>query len=265
MADSPTTREQLSMFFVATERAATADPEPTETPPPQPEERPNHVSAGRQLRALQRSIPLEPPAKRIPLPRIVGGVCEERANRLQPDGTLAPCFRVTCPRHLAIDIGDPVVIGPTREAALICSTAGQDAMMGRRPELSAYPDTYGEVEAFGDLVVERIPYLPWSCDLDLIAQYPDGAPLDVIARALGVSEEVVRRDLNSAEALRDDACETVEDAIEEAAPRMRRAPRKPSPSKLASPGAIPAAIVRREEQEPPPAPRMLTADDVFTF
>lgn len=237
---------------------------PTEdrTPDPEPESPPPSAAPDRRFRALQRSLlaPLEA-TRPEPMPRIVAGVCSEREARRRPDGTLDPCPRVRCPHHLAIDLGDPEEIGPVREAALTASTAGQPVEMGRRPSLSAYPRTHGEVEQFADLVIDRLPTLPDTCELDVIARYPDGVPVEEIARVLGVTPEVVRRDTMSAAAKLFD--ETAADALanlEEALPRVRRATQRSEPR----PAPPPVVIVRHEEREAPP-PRELTAGEIFTF
>ena len=261
MGDAPQ-REQLAMFGLPPEPVPDSPPPAEPAPPP----RPPATAADRRARALQRSLlaPVEA-APVEPMPRIVGGVCSERTHRLAPDGSLAPCPRVRCPHHLAIDVGEPERIGRAVEAPLVCSTAGQEVEMGRRPGLSAYPETHGEAVEFIELVVARLETMPETCALDVIARYPDGAPVEAIARVLGVTPEVVRRDTESAVAKTFDP--TAGDAwsnLEEAAARTVRAARRPAPGKVGEPGPVPTAIVRREEREAP-EPREATAGEIFTF
>ena len=262
---------QLGLFGGEEPPMPAPKPEAKPDPPRQPAAA---VSAERALCALQRPLAVvastdpEPPGLEgwrewlaEPPPRIVGGVCSEMAERRRSDGSLAPCPRLSCPHHLAIDVGEPEEIGPVREAALTASTAGQPVEMGRRPSLSAYPRTHGEVEQFADLVIDRLPTLPDTCELDVIARHPDGVPVEEIARVLGVTPEVVRRDTMSAAAKLFD--ETAADALanlEEALPRVRRAAQRSEPR----PATPPVAIVRHEEREAPP-PRELTAGEIFTF
>jgi len=243
-----------------------------------------HVSAARQVRALTLHLPIvadadpDPPgydgwreylgAERS---RIVGGVCTELARRQRPDGTLAPCAWTACPHHLAVDQGEVVDLGPVREAELVASTAGLPVEMGRRPSLSAIPETAGEVHDFSDEVAARLdgraPPLPYSCTLDVVREYPDGAPVAVVAAALGVSEELVRViGLKVARlwfgAEHPDAWANLEAVIERQAEPVRRAP-PARPSKVAPPPPVPLAIVRVEREAPPP--RDPIAEDLFTF
>lgn len=263
-------REQLAMFGLPSVAVETADLSPASPRCATIDETtaaaPRRTDSSRALRALQRSLPVVvQPAPVEPMPRVVGGVCSARAERLREDGSLGPCPRVRCPHHLAIDLGEPETIGPAREAPLVCSTAGQDAELGRRPGLSAYPETHGEVESFADHVVDRLATLPDTCELDVIARYPDGVPVCEIARVLGVSPEVVRRDTESATRKLFD--EDVSDAwtnLEEAAARAKRPARRPTPSKIGEPSTAPRAIVRRETGDVP-RPVELTAGEIFTF
>lgn len=252
------------------------------------------VGAGRQLRALQASLPVirdaDPDPAGLegwreelgaPMPRIVGGVCSEVAARTCPDGTLAPCPRVRCPHHLGLHVGEVTEVGPIREAELVISTAGLPPEMGRRPALPALPETHGEVEAFQGAAVEALARLPDTCELEVVARYPDGVPVEEIARVLGVSEEIVRidtvaasRKLLRAAGLPDRMAalpshESWSSGVDHAAALERIAP-TPKPrrprvrrSKAAPPPPVPRAIVRVERDAP--APREPTAEDVFTF
>lgn len=244
-----------------------------------------HVSAARQVRALTLHLPIVADADPDPpgydgwreylgaeRPRIVGGACTELARRQRPDGTLAPCAWTACSHHLAVDQGEVVDLGPVREAELVASTAGLPVEMGRRPSLSAIPETAGEVHDFADGVAARLdgraPPLPYSCTLDVVREYPDGAPVAVVAAALGVSEELVRViGLKVARlwfgAEHPDAWANLEAVIERQTEAVRRAPATCRPSKVAPPPPVPRAIVRVEREAPPP--REPSAEDLFTF
>ena len=227
---------------------------------------------------------------------VLGGDPDAMALRSagRPVLDLAPCAWTACPHHLAVDVGETVTIGPVREAELVLSTAGRPPEMGRRGSLSSTPETAGEVHDFAVAVVERVPEMPDTCTLDVIDRYPDEAPIAEVARVLGVSEEMVRVDTNRAIAkilaaggaldpkiaaallagrllgvdgagaeltIRSgaDPHEVIERAASKGcgqAPVSARAP-------VADPVPAPARIVRVEREAP--APRELTADDVFTF
>lgn len=271
--------DQLQMFG-----GAPTTPRP-EAPAPGPEakrttvilgRRGRHVAAGRALALLQRSLPTvqdpDPPGlegwrgyldETHRRPRIVDGVCSELAERRQADGALAPCPRVLCPHHLLLDRGEVVQVGDRLVAAIVASAAGRPAEMGRRPALSPIP-THSEHSAFDALALERLTEIPRTCSLEVVAAYPDGAPLAVIADALGLSEEEVRRATNSAAAaLFDETCSDAIENLAEAAPREVRAPRPAPVSKIADPAPVPAAIVRVEREALAPAEP--SADEIFTF
>ena len=273
---------------IAAPAEATPEPAPVRVVAP-----PISVGAGRQLRALQASLPVirdaDPDPAGLegwreelgaPMPRIVGGVCSEVAARTRADGTLAPCPRFRCPHHLGVHVGEVTAVGPIREAELVISTAGLPAKMGRRPALPALPEAHGEVEAFQGEAIDALPRLPDTCELEVIARHPDGVPVEEIARVLGVSEEIVRLDTVAAGrkllraaglpihaelsrlAVREVAVDHAA-ALERIAPTAK--PRRPRVrrSKAAPPPPVPRAIVRQEREAP--APRELTAEDVFTF
>jgi hypothetical protein len=273
---------QLALFDLgppAAEPERAPDPAPVPPPPPAAA-----VSAARQVRALTLHLPIVADADPDPpgydgwrdhlgaeRPRIAGGTCTELARRQRPDGTLAPCAWTACPHHLAVDQGEVVDLGPVREAELVASTAGLPVEMGRRPSLSAIPETAGEVHDFADGVAARLdgraPPLPYSCTLDVVREYPDGAPIAVVASALGVSEELVRViGLKVARlwfgAEHPDAWANLEAVIERKTDPVRRAP-PVRPSKVAPPPTVPRAIVRVEREAPPP--REPSAEDLFTF
>lgn len=260
MSEALPPREQLAMFDLGP--AKPEEPKPALVIDRAPAGR--HTSAARQLRALQRSIPIGV-AKVEPMPMIVGGVCSELRERTRPDGTVGPCARVRCPHHLALDQGEIVQIGPTREAGLVCSTAGKPVEMGRRAALSPYPDTHAEIVAFEDLVIERLGELPDTCTLDVIARHPDGAPVEVIAATLGVTEEIVRRAYKSVvDKGFDPTCESAADNLDEMAPRTKRARHK-SASKATPPSPVTAVriVLNQERDRKVPAPREKTADEIF--
>lgn len=267
---------QLAMFDLD------PDPDPIRVDPSAPAKvaEARHVSAVRAMRALQRSLPVvadvdpDPPGLDgwraylgIPRPTVRRGVCSELEGRRRADGTLSPCAWTACPHSLVVDVGEVVEVGPVREAELVLSTAGLPVGMGRRPSLSALPETAGEIDAFTVEVLARLdgalPPLPWSCELDVIAAYPDGAPVAVIAEALGVSEEIARLAVVKVTARWFD--ERAEDAtanLELVAP-ARPVATTAAPSKIGEPGPVPAGI-RRVERDAPPV-RELTAEDLFTF
>lgn len=281
---------QLAMFDLGP--AAPAEPAPitvdADKPAP-PVSVAAHVSAARQVRALTLHLPIVADADPDPpgydgwreylgadRPRTVTTTtCTEFARRQRPDGTLAPCAWTACPHHLAVDQGEVVDLGPVREAELVASTAGLPVEMGRRPSLSAIPETAGEVHDFADAVAARLdgraPPLPYTCTLDVVREYPDGAPIAVVAAALGVSEELVRViGLKVARlwfgAEHPDAWANLEDVIERrtAADELaRRRAVASRPSKIADPPPVPRAIVRVEREAP--APREPGADELFTF
>ena len=272
---------QLALFDLgppAAEPERAPDPAPVPLPPPAAA-----VSAARQVRALTLHLPIVADADPDPpgydgwreylgaeRPRIVGGVCTELARRQRPDGTLAPCAWTACSHHLAVDQGEVVDLGPVREAELVASTAGLPVEMGRRPSLSAIPETAGEVHDFADGVAARLdgraPPLPYSCTLDVVREYPDGAPVAVVAAALGVSEELVRViGLKVARlwfgAEHPDAWANLEAVIERRTEPVAAV--REAPSKAADPLPVPRAIVRVEREAPPP--REPSAEDLFTF
>lgn len=272
---------QLALFDLgppAAEPERAPDPAPVPLPPPAAA-----VSAARQVRALTLHLPIVADADPDPpgydgwreylgaeRPRIVGGVCTELARRQRPDGTLAPCAWTACSHHLAVDQGEVVDLGPVREAELVASTAGLPVEMGRRPSLSAIPETAGEVHDFADGVAARLdgraPPLPYSCTLDVVREYPDGAPVAVVAAALGVSEELVRViGLKVARlwfgAEHPDAWANLEAVIERRTEPVAAV--REAPSKAADPLPVPRAIVRVEREAPPP--REPTAEELFTF
>lgn len=278
---------QLAMFDLGP--AAPAEPAPitvdADKPAP-PVSVAAHVSAARQVRALTLHLPIVADADPDPpgydgwreylgadRPRTVTTTtCTEFARRQRPDGTLAPCAWTACPHHLAVDQGEVVDLGPVREAELVASTAGLPVEMGRRPSLSAIPETAGEVHDFADAVAARLdgraPPLPYSCTLDVVREYPDGAPIAVVAGALGVSEELVRviglkvaRLWSGAEHV--DALANLEAVIERQVEPVERAPAARRPSKVAPLAPVPRAIVRVEREAPPP--KEPSAEDLFTF
>lgn len=271
---------QLAMFEVAPTDPAPIRVDPAAPPPAVSTAA--HVSAARAIRALQVSLPVvdtvepDPPGYdgwraylATARPRIVGGACTEAANRRRPDGTLGPCGWTACPHHLGVDVGEVVDLGPVREAELVATTAGLPVEMGRRPSLSAIPETAGEVHEFADAAIARLdgraPPLPYSCTLDVVAEYPDGAPIAIIARALGVSEEIVRLVLfRTGRVLYNPGHPDAWANLEAAAGAPRQvAPVKVAPSKIAAPGPAPVAIVRVEREAPPV--REPSAEDLFTF
>lgn len=287
---------QLSMFGEPPEAAVELQ-EPRR-PEPLRVAHAGNVAAARQLRALQRSLPVVAQADPDP-PGLEGwraelgrtrprtdraGVCSELARRTQPDGTVAPCGWTACHHHLAIDVGEVTEVGPIREAELVLSTAGLASEMGRRPSLSAIPETAGEVDQFALDTIARLDELPETCALDVVAKYPDGAPVEVIARVLGVSTEQVRLDTIRAVAKVHraagvdiaaaagrisptdpipgvDPIEALDRAVRPS--QVKAPPPRTRPSKLATPPPAPAAIVRVEREAP--APREPTADELFTF
>lgn len=265
---------QLGLF--GGEESPPAAPKPEAKPdPPRPPAA--AVSAERTLRALQRALPVvaatepDPPGLEgwrewlaEPPPRIVGGVCSEMAERQRQDGSLAPCPRLSCPHHLAIDRGEVVTVGRYREADLVLSTAGLPVEIGRRPALPAVPETQGQVDAFAAAVLERLSELPETCTLEVIARYPDGAPIEEIERVLGVSGEMARRDLLRAQAKLFDPASADATANLEAAAPTRRKVRPPKQRRTAAdPTPVPRAIVRRETEAPPV--REPSAGEIFTF
>lgn len=273
---------QLALFDLgppAAEPERAPDPAPVPLPPPAAA-----VSAARQVRALTLHLPVIADADPDPpgydgwreylgadRPRTVTTTtCTEFARRQRPDGTLAPCGWTACPHHLAVDQGEVVDLGPVREAELVASTAGLPVEMGRRPSLSAIPETAGEVHDFADAVAARLdgraPPLPYSCTLDVVREYPDGAPVAVVAAALGVSEELVRViGLKVARlwfgAEHPDAWANLEAVIERRTEPVAAV--REAPSKAADPLPVPRAIVRVEREAPPP--REPTAEELFTF
>ena len=301
---------QLSMFDLGPPPPAESAPIAVDADKPAPPVSvAAHVSAARQVRALTLHLPIVADADPDPpgydgwreylgaeRPRIVGGACTELARRHRPDGTLEPCAWTACSHHLAVDQGEVVDLGPVREAELVASTAGLPVEMGRRPSLSAIPETAGEVHDFADGVAARLdgraPPLPYTCTLDVVREYPDGAPIEVVARATGISEEAVRLDLNRAvlkilmagDAIDPEVARQVRstrlasidgaeltirsdadpvETLERAAPNARvRRPVEPR-RRQAEPPPVPRAIVRVEREAPPP--REPSAEDLFTF
>lgn len=278
-----------------------------EPPPPAPPRRePREVSAERAARAAQRTIDgvaLDPPDIEgwreelgHPRPQIVNGVCVTGEKwRRRVDGTLGPCPIFTCPRHLGLDVGEPITIGGRRHAELIASRAGEDPTMGRRPALPAVP-TDGEADAFALHVIARNDFLPATCERDVIAQIRqqepdidepdpeqlaarvDAVAVRVIAYHLGVSEEQVRLDtLSGAEKLgirmvNGQPLPGYGDHAEQLLARIsgRRLP--PTDAEVAASvagaralltdTAPPPVVIRRIEREAPP-PRELTVDEIF--
>lgn len=221
---------------------AISSPDPAPSPPPPRRE----VSAEREGRAAQVSMPLslDPPdidgwreELGHPRPQIVNGVCITGEKwRRRVDGTLGPCPMFTCPRHLGLDVGEPITIGGRRHAELILNRAGEDATMGRRPALPAVP-TDGEADEFALHAIARAEAMPETCERDVIAHLRavdareeiesatervtldvagvgevstaervardvDAVRVSAIATHLGVSEEQIRQDtLSGAEKL----------------------------------------------------------------
>ena len=271
---------QLAMFDLGPVKADPAPIRVDPAAPAPPVTTAAHVSAARAIRALTLSLPVvaatdpDPPGYDgwrdylgVPRPRIVGGTCTELANRRRPDGSLGPCGWTACPHHLSVDVGEVVDLGPVREAELVATTAGLPVEMGRRPSLSAIPETAGEVHEFADCVAGRLDGrgspLPYSCTLDVVAAYPDGAPIAVIAGALGVSEEVVRLVLFRTGRILYRPGEGAWDELAAGAEPSRAKVSPAVPSKIAPPVPVPAAIVRVERDAP--AVRELTAEELFTF
>lgn len=239
------------------------------------------VSAERELLAAQVSmdgLAVDPPELEgwreelgRPRPRIVAGVCSERAARLDAEGNLAPCGWVACPRHLLLDYGTPITIGKRRHVEVMVNRAGDHTVMGRRPSLSAVP-TDGEVEAFEADVLDRLESLPDTCALDVQARHGGAVPVDALARALGISEEQVRLDGHAAAgkigiALVEEQPVPVAPAkadellrqLSPVKPKIRRTGR----GRIAKSLPVPASIVRRERDAPPVV--MKLADAIFTF
>jgi hypothetical protein len=265
---------QLGLFGGEEPPMPAPKPEAKPDPPRQPAAA---VSAERALRALQRPLAVvastdpDPPGLEgwrewlaEPPPQIVGGVCSEMAERRRPDGSLAPCPRLSCPHHLAIDRGEVVTVGRYREADLVLSTAGLPVEIGRRPALPAVPETQGEIDAFAAAVLDRLAELPETCTLEVVARYPDGAPIEEIERVLGVSGEMARRDLLRAQAkLFDPASADATANLEAVAPTRRKARPPRQRRTAADPPPAPRAIVRRETEAPPV--REPSAGEIFTF
>jgi hypothetical protein len=126
------------------------------------------------------------------------------------------------------------------------------------------PETQGQVDAFAAAVLERLSELPETCTLEVIARYPDGAPIEEIERVLGVSGEMARRDLLAATAkVFDPTAPNAIANLETAAPTRRKARPPRQRRKAANPPPPPRAIVRREVEAPPV--REPTAGEIFTF
>lgn len=197
-------KQQLGLFGEALSIAfeAPAAPEP-QSPAPVPAAPRREVSAEREGRAAQRTlegVALDPPdiegwreEQGHPRPQIVNGVCitGEKWRRLD-DGTLGPCPMATCPRHLGLDVGEPITIGGRRHAELILNRAGEDATMGRRPALPAVP-TDGEADEFALHAFKRFDEMPETCEREAMAQIGRrGAIAQAAASLLAIDADLRR-------------------------------------------------------------------------
>lgn len=101
---------------------------------------------------------------------------------------ICPMFR--CPYNIALRIkakGSIKVDGGGPGTTMRWNTAMGPKALSRRADRMA------------EAIVERITELGTSCVLDLVEQHPDGMEVEHVARALGVTEEVVRLDTIEAE------------------------------------------------------------------
>lgn len=123
-----------------------------------------------------------------PLPRIVGGRCEFEAERIQPDGTVAPCPRFSCRLHMGIHVNER-----TGEMVL---NEGPLHRLGRPPALLESDERGGEKEvAFLRRALRQLPKLRFSCTIDAQRYYRalgrDPTEAEV-GDHLGVSDETAR-------------------------------------------------------------------------
>lgn len=131
-----------------------------------------------------------------PLPRIIGGRCEFEAERIRPDGTMAPCARVSCRLHLLIQVNET-----TGEMIL---NEGPMHRLGRPPALLQSDERGGEKEvAFFARAQEQLPKLRFSCPIDArryfrtLGRDPTEAE---VGDVLGVSHETVRIEFGQVQA-----------------------------------------------------------------
>lgn len=91
---------------------------------------------------------------------------------------LRPCPYIACKWHLA----EPVVSQSQRPRSL--------RVLGIVIPDSAEP---AEVEAITDQVAEAVVSMGESCGLDVIEREPDGATLEAVGQAFGVTRERIRQ------------------------------------------------------------------------
>jgi hypothetical protein len=108
-------------------------------------------------------------------------------------GAARPCPWVSCRHHLA-----DVIVGPTGRLWL--------GVLDIELDIDATPD---DAEAYTDLAADAVVVMGESCALDVIDREIDGATLQVVGRALGLTRERIRQ------------IETR--TLREAQPRVRRA------------------------------------------
>lgn len=68
---------------------------------------------------------------------------------------------------------------------------------GRRPGLlpNASPE---EADAWTDRAVDMLERMEFTCALDVVDRYPDGAPPSVIGRIFGVAEQLIDLEVRAA-------------------------------------------------------------------
>lgn len=104
-----------------------------------------------------------------------------------------PCPWVGCPHHLLLEIA-PSRGGSDRRPTTIRLNAPARNGHGRREGLRSSAALV-LVRAWIDDAVEHLAGMEYSCELDVLDDYPDGIYPAHIARLLGVSEQLVDRDV----------------------------------------------------------------------
>ncbi len=119
----------------------------------------------------------------IPRPTTLGQ-CSEEAR---------PCPWVSCKHHLLLEVTLAKVRlwGDTRATMLRLNTARpRQSNGGRRPGLSSSA-AEAIVRTWMDDALDALVAMPYSCTFDVVAAYPDGAPVAVVAQLLGVREQLI--------------------------------------------------------------------------
>ena len=132
-------------------------------------------------------------------PYSIDGVARPLTRAECKDGP-RPCPWVSCRHHLLLEVASakPKAGRDARATTIRLNrpnTGGSgDVRMGRRPGLDAgCPDSI--VRAWIDDASDRLDAMPYTCTLDVVEDYPDGAPLPLIAELLGVTDKAVGMEL----------------------------------------------------------------------